>query len=85
MALDAMLETTIEAELEIIASSLAFNTSTLNAVNRWEALIENGRLTRENVEELMGKIVERAGGHLEAAPLLKLLHLAEVASLHSEV
>jgi hypothetical protein len=85
MALDGMLETTIEAELEIIASSLAFNTSTSKTLNRWELLIENGRLTRDNVEELMRKIVERAGGHLEAGPLLKLLHLAEVASLHSEV
>ena len=85
MALDGMLETTIEAELEIIASSLAFNTSTLKTLNRCEMLVKNGRLTRDNVEELMGKIVERAGGHLEAGPILKLLHLAEVASLHSEV
>jgi hypothetical protein len=85
MALEGMLETTIEAELEIIASSLAFNTSTSKTLNRLELLIENGRLTRNNVEKLMGKLVERAGGHLEAAPLLKLLHRAEVASLHSEV
>ena len=40
MALDAMSETKIEAELDILASRLAYNQQTVGALHHWETLIE---------------------------------------------
>ena len=53
--------------------------------NRLTRICTSGRLTRENVQDLMGKIMERAHGHFEQEPLFKLLGLVEGASLCSQV
>jgi hypothetical protein len=64
----------LDAELDTISSSIAFNISTDCSLEQLEILLEERRVSSAKVEELMGKILAQSGaGRVEADVLLKVL------------
>ena len=64
----------LDAMLDTISSSIAFNISTDCSLEQLEILLEERRVSSAKVEELMGKILAQSGaGRVEADVLLKVL------------
>jgi len=64
----------LDAELDTMASSIAFNISTCCSLEQLEILLKERKVSSTKVEELMGKILGQSGaGRVEADVLLKVL------------